>query len=437
MKATKDSAPLYGSRSFLGSIADLITVKGVVLVLYLSVITGVSLVVGRAAHGFVAGAVLAFLLAGAVAFERARYGRLDYVGVASVTVAAAYAALEYVGTLQDLWFPVSASVLLLVTSGYQAWRDDVSSAAEFVEHLDVVGLHGGVLLLLYSLLLAGAPLEFIYAPVFPAVLLFFAVSLLVTTIAYATRSPSVAADELHHRLVSVVRGLEQVDDEEDRNRLGEHVRAVAQALTGVPVPSRVVVEDGPVPVVLPASRPVYEADGVDDLLRRAEDTEATGYAVDDGDVLLIKKGTPTRYYLSEEDRFGHPDALPDGRFGSARLYTATYAFVDAVASVVPEPGAEVEGDEWAHDAVERVEDVQDTVDSLLAEGEGASGDVNGNDGERAEGDSDGSAVADETEDGDDTEEGSGDDGEEDVRIDVGGDELDVNEMLDRTDDLFD
>ena len=416
------------SRSFLGSIADLITAKGVVLILYLSVITGVSVVAGRAAHGFLAGIGLTVLLVAAVVFDYFHYRRLDYVGVASVAVAGTYTGLEYVGVLQSLWFPVSASLLLLLTSGYQAWRDDVDDAAEFVEHLDIVGLHGGVLLLLYSLLLAGAPLEFIYAPVFPAVLLFFAVSLLVTTIAYATRSPSVASDELHHRLVSVVRGLGDIDDREDRERLGEHVRAVAQALSGVAVPSRVTVEDGAVPIVLPATGPpVYEADGADDLIRRVEETGVTGYAVEDGDVMLFKNGTPTRYYLDEENRFGHPDVLPDGRFENARLYPAAYVFVDSVESVVPEPGKSVEGDEWAQDAVERVEDVQESVDSLLDDDETRSGP-----------DENVMTESDKESDEPNEDEGPNEDKTEDAgKIDVGGDELDLDEMFEKADEMFD
>lgn len=425
VKQATDTEPVDASRSFLGSVADLITVKGVVLILYLSVITGVSVVVGRAAHGFVAGGGLAVLLVAAVVFEYVRYDRVDHVGVASVIIAVVYSALEYVGTLQNLWFPVSAAVLLLATSGYQAWRDDVADAAEFVEHLDIVGLHGGVLLLLYSLLLAGAPLEFIYAPVFPAVLLFFAVSLLVTTIAYATRTPSVASDELHHRLVSVVRGLDDIDDE-NREKLGEHVRAVAQALSGVAVPSRVTVEDGPVPVVLPATDPpVYEADGVDNLMRRIEKSGVTGYAVEDGDVILVKNGTPTRYYLDEEDRFGHPDVLPEGRFESARLHSDAYVFVDAVESVVPEPGESVEADEWAEDAVESVEDVQDSVDTLLTADEPDAG----SDTSVSEGGEDTEEDDEETDGSDDTNRAG--------KIDVGGDELDLDEMFDKADEMFD
>ena len=445
--------------AFLGSVADLITVKGVVLVLFLSVITGVSLVLGSAAHGFVPGAVLVVLLAAAVAFEYVRNRRLDYVGAAAVVVVSGYTALEYIGTLQNLWFPVSSAALLLATAGYGAWREDVSTAAEFVENLDVVGLHGGVLLLIYALLLGGAPLEFIYAPVFPAVLLLFAVSLLVTTVAYAARSPSVDSDELHHRLVSVVRGLGELDDEDDRDKLGEHVRAVAQALTGVALPSAVTVEDGPVPVVLPASGPaVYEADGVDDLLSRARDSGVTGYAVDAGDVVLFKNGKPTRYYLADEDRFGHPEALPDGRFGEADLYTAAYVFVDAVESVAPEPGEAVEADEWAEDAVDRVEDVQGAVDTLLgadtAEAEGEPGEEVGG---RAEDTPEPHAATEPTETtetetaepaatetdslgADEDEEeplGADDEARDGAKIDVGGDEIDLDEMFEKADEMFD
>lgn len=409
----------------MGSVADLITVKGVVLILYLSVVTGVSVVAGEAVHGLLVGLGLVSVLAAAVVFERVHYERTDVVGVAITGLVLLYTALEYVGVLQNLWFPTASALVVLATSGYGAWRDNPSDSAEFVENLDIVGLHGGVLLLLYSLLLAGAPLEFIYAPVFPAVLLFFALSLLVTTIAYATRSPSVASDELHHRLVSVVRGLEEIDDEEDREKLGRHVRAVAQALTGVSLPSRVTVDEGPVPVVLPASDPpVYEADGLEDLLSKLEESGITGYAVDGGDVLLIKNGTPTRHYLAEENRFGHPDALPEGRFKNASVYPAAYVFVDAVESVIPMPGADVEGDEWAEDAVERVEDVGENVESLLDE----SGDDTESTTVEGESDTEGSDA--ETSDEDESE-------SESPKIDVGGDELDLDEMFEKADEMFD
>lgn len=375
MRQTTGDGGVENARRFLGSVADLVTVKGLVLLFFLSVITGISVVAGTVVEGFYPGLALTFLLAGSAIFEKLYYDRFDAVGVVAVGLAAAYTALEFVGVLQDLWFPVAAAVLLLATAAYDAWSQDVADAAQFVENLDVVGLHGGILFFLYAILLAGAPLDFIYAPVFPAVLLFFALSLLLTTIAYAARSPSVTSEELHHRLVSVVNGLEDVQDTESREKLAQHVRAVAQALQGVHVPSRVSVEGGAVPVVLPAAGPpVYEADGYEALVDFVRDSRLTGYAVDGGDVLLVKNGEPTLYYLSDKDRFGHADALPDGFFEEARVYSAAYAFVDSVEAVLPLPGDDVSGDDWAEEAVESVEEAKGTDDlsSLIGE----EGDVN-------------------------------------------------------------
>jgi len=368
---TTDDGAAASARRFLGSVADLVTVKGLALLFFLSVITGVSVVAGTVVEGFYPGLSLTVLLVGSVVVEKLHYDRFDAVGVVAVGLAAAYTGLEFVGVLQELWFPVASAVLLLSTAAYDAWNQGFADAAQFVENLDVVGLHGGILFLLYAILLAGAPLDFIYAPVFPAVLLFFALSLLLTTIAYAARSPSVTSEELHHRLVSVVNGLEDVRNTENREKLAQHVRAVAQALQGVHVPTRVTVEGGSVPVVLPdAGQPVYEADSYDAVTDFVRDSRLTGYAVSDGDVLLVKNGEPTFYYLSDKNRFGHADALSGEGFDNASVYSAAYAFVDSVESVLPLPGGDVSGDDWAENAVENVEEAKETDDigTLLGEG---------------------------------------------------------------------
>lgn len=328
------------ARSLFDSTADLVTAKGVLLLFFLTGMTAVSAIEGRAVEGLVPGLVLTVLLVGSVAYERTLNDRNDAVGVVSVVLASAYTGLEYAGVNQGVWFPLSAAFVLLATAGYGAWKDDTANPAEFVEHLDVIGLHGGILFILYALLYAGAPLEVVYSPVFPAVLLFFALSLLVTTVAYAVRSPSldVEEDELHHRLVSVVRSLSEIRDEEDRESLGGHVRSVAQALTGVHIPSRVEVSSGRVPVVLPVSgEPVFEADDIDDILKRVEEQNLTGYAVtDEGTALLVKNGEPSVYYVDQKDDFGtNPDVLPYGYFGDARAYSSQYTFVDAVEDVLP------------------------------------------------------------------------------------------------------
>lgn len=383
MRQTTGDGAVAGTRRFLGSMADIVTVKGLILLFFLSVITGVSVVSGTVVEGFYPGLALTFLLAGSVLIEKIYYDRFDSVGVVAVGLAAAYTALEFVGVLQDLWFPVASALLLLSTAAYDSWSQGFADGAQFVENLDVVGLHGGILFLLYGILLLGAPLEFIYAPVFPAVLLFFALSLLLTTVAYAARSPPVTSEQLHQRLVSIVDELSEFEEALEEvpspdkgevkrfRQMARHVHAVARALQGIHVPSRVSVDGKPLPVVLPSSgHPVYDADSYDALTDFVRGSRLTGYAVADGDVLLIKNGEPTLYYLSDKGRFGHADALSGDRFEEASVYSAAYAFVDSVESVLPLPGGDVSGEDWAEEALETVEDAKETDDlgSLLGEG---------------------------------------------------------------------
>ena len=367
MTKTIDDEDSGSARAFFESTADLVTAKGVVLLLFLTGITVGSIAAGEALEGVLFGASLAALLLVAVVYEDVQNDTIDAVGVVAVVLSVAYTGLEYIGVEEGLWFPLASAFLLLTTAGIVAWRraEDDAAPAEFVDELDIVGLHGGIMFVLYALLYVGAPPAFLTSPFVPALFLFFVVSLLGTTITYATRSSSVDvdADELHHRLVSVVRGLDEIEDVESREKLGQHVRSVAQALSGVQVPSRVEVSDGRVPVVLPTSgNPVYESRDVDNLLKKLKENGLTGYAVhEDGNVLLVKNGKPAVYYVAPKDKFGtSTNALPYGYFSEAKVYTSAYAFVDSVESVLPTGETE--------EAVERTgKDEEEDEESVFSE----------------------------------------------------------------------
>ncbi|MDZ7688464.1 MAG: hypothetical protein U5J64_07060 [Halobacteriales archaeon] len=359
------------ARVFFDSTADLVTAKGVVLLLFLTGITVASIATGEAVEGVLPGAFLAAVLVGAVVYEDVRNGTVDVVGVVAVVLAVVYTGLEYVSVSEGLWFPLGSAFLLLSTAGIVAWRKtDDDDPAKFVDGLDIVGLHGGILFVLYALLYIGLPTELLTTQFLPAVFLFFVLSLLGTTVAYGTRSPSmdVDTDELHHRLVSVVRDLNDIEDNESHEKLGQHVRSVAQALSGVQVPSRVEVSDGRVPVVLPVSgEPVYESHDVDDLLKKLKEKGLTGYAVhEDGNVLLVKNGEPVVYYVAPKDEFGtSTNVLPYGYFSGASVYTSAYAFVDAVKAVLPTEETEEDAEEWTDE-----EEAEDELTENTKEKEG-------------------------------------------------------------------
>ena len=443
------------ARSLFDSTADLITAKGVVLLVFLTGITATSIVTREAVEGVLPGAVLAASLVIAVIYEDLRNETIDVVGIVGVALATVYTGMEYIRvTRQGLWFPLTAAFLLLATSGIVAWRADTDNAAEFVEKLDVVGLHGGILFVLYSLLFVGISTaeastdEFLLSPVLPAVLLFFALSLLGTTVVYAARSSTVnvASNELHHRLVSVVRGLTEIDDEEDRESLGQHVRSVAQALTGVRLPTRVGISDGRVPVVLPVSEePVFKAEDLDALLSGTDEKDITGYAVsDDGSAILFKNGETAVYYIAPKDQFGtNPDVLPYGYFGDARVYASPYSFVDSVEAVLTKTTAG-ETEEISQEAVGTTEESREDTDKAYDSHDGnvVPDEIEAEAEEIAEEKGVEDMFSDEeaaAEDGDEISEEADDEGDEtenetETTFD---NETDINKKLDDTGDLFD
>lgn len=317
--------------------------KAVVLVGFLFAVTVTSAVYGvRAVEGLYAGAALAAVLAVALVFERLLLrDRTDVVGFVVLAVVIGYTAVEYTGQRQNLWFPAAAAGLLAVTMAVEAyrWLDD-PDVLEFFNEIDIVGLYGVILLIVYSLLLVGGQLDFIYSPYFPAVLFVFVATVLVSSVSYLTGGQEMPGrGELHERLISVVRGLDDIGYE-DRQPLVDHVRAVANAINGVQVPTRVGDDEGSVPVVLPVDRPqekVYPR--LESTVEHLNHRRFTGYLVTEaGDVVLFKNGRPCKYYLREDDVFGSPDTvgdLPGIELGEAYAFHAPYSLVDSVEAVTP------------------------------------------------------------------------------------------------------
>lgn len=336
-----------GSNPVVATFLETAGLKAVVLVGFLFTVTVMSAMYGvRAVEGLYAGAALAAVLAVALVFERlVLRSRTDVVGFVVLAVVVGYTAVEYTGRRQDLWFPAAAAGLLAVTMAVEAWRwlDD-PDVVEFFNEIDIVGLYGVILLIVYSLLLVGGQLDFIYSPYFPAVLFVFVATVLVSSISYLSGGQEMPGrGELHERLISVVRGLDDIGYE-DRQPLVDHVRAVANAINGVQIPTRVGDDEGSVPVVLPVDRPqekVYPR--LESTVEHLNHRRFTGYLVTEAsDVVLFKNGRPCKYYLREDDVFGSPDTvedLPEIELGEAYAFHAPYSLVDSVEAVTPaEPG---------------------------------------------------------------------------------------------------
>ncbi|MFP4632021.1 MAG: hypothetical protein ACLFMT_01120 [Halobacteriales archaeon] len=479
-----------GDRRYGGVVSTVVEtagLKAVVLLGFLFAVTVYSALNGvRAVEGVTAGAALVVLLAAALAYDRAKLSeRVDLVGVVVLLLATGYVYLEYLGVRQYVWYPMAAATVLAAVVAYEAyrWLDD-PDVVEFFTEVDVVGLYGVVLLLIYSLLLAGGHLDFIYSPYFPAMLFVFVATVFTTSISYLNdRHENPDRGELHGRLISVVRGLKDIDHE-DRAKLVSHVRAVANAINGVQLPSEVVDEDGPVPVVLPVDEPARNfTPGLAATLSALHRRRFTGYLVDDdGSVVLLKNGRPTKYYRADDGVYGDGrdvEDLPDTVFGPTTAFHAPYSLVDAVEQVTPEAGGAA--DERPTDVEPKLDDETDGAeaeapsDSLsrrraereFEESEAAQamedlgltggteafdvGDVaeaasdageEADDGSRPATEADVGAEArddadDEAEDADETEAKKVDSDSGETVLDVGGDEIDLEEMYDLADEMFD
>ncbi|MDY6779446.1 MAG: hypothetical protein SV760_02635, partial [Halobacteria archaeon] len=347
-----------GGSGFLRAVLETTGTKGLVLVGFLGFITVYSFVFGVASlEGVTFPVVLiASLVAGFVVEYMADISdEADPVGLMILGIAVAYTALEAGGIRQGIWFPLASSVALLGTTAYDSLTEGVEAdVVDFFGNLDIVGLYSGILLLVYSLLYYGGQIEFIYTPFFLVLSFVFVASVLVTSVAYVlkTSGPAVAeAGELHQRLISVVRSLDSVEDSEDREVMAEQVRAISNVINGLRIPSDVEDSDGMISVVVPLNDPVevYETVRYSYILEKAEEVNLTGYAVDEDDnLLLFRRGTPVKYYLSEEDGYGNDfeSLVKSGKFtGNVRLYTAGYPLMDSLESVTPEVSSGEDSDE--------------------------------------------------------------------------------------------
>lgn len=436
-----------GPSTFGGMILETAGVKGIVLVLYLVAVTAAGSMYGVSfVEGVLPGGLLVALLALGLLTEVSLLRRpIDHIGVLVMVIALAYTAIEYLavyeGVLvkQGVWFPMAAAAVLLGAVTVDAVRNRSGPGFDVVDmmgNVDIVGLYGGMLLIVYGLLVQGGQIDFLYTPYFPAFALAFAVSILLTSAAYISRAAAEADDggQLHRRLVSVIGSLTDVEDDEEKREIAQHVRAVAGALNGIEIPSEVEDDEGRVPLVLPVSHNqiAFRSSSLDDALDRAAEAEMVGFVADvDQNVIFVAGGEPVRFYHQATERYD--DEIGRLRETAAfkddvRGYMAGSALVDDVLDVTPEPSG----------AADLLEETEAEIERRLGEPDRGSDD--GGSETMAAGSSGESDVQPTEEqyditDIEDVEEtqGAGDG----VDLDVGGRDIDLEEMLEEANKVFD
>jgi hypothetical protein len=456
MSLAVDQETDQGPSTLSGTVMETAGTKGVILVLYLVAVTAGAATAGMSVvEGVLPGALLVALLAVGILVEVSVLERsVDHVGVLMMGIGLAYAVTEYLGVAQGLWFPAGASGVLLASVVVDAVRHGTEDGFDVVDTLgsiDIVGLYTGILLAVYALLYSGDQLAFLQTPYFPAFALAFAVSILLTSTAYISRAAAKAEDpgKLHRRLVSVIGSLDDVEDDEEKREIAQHVRAVAGALNGVEIPCNVEDEEGRVPLVLPVSHKQIafrSADlaGAMEELQRIEDGRLDGFLIDgDRNVGFVRSGDLVKFYLRRTERYGDDRenlASSDAFEADVRGYRADRALIDAVIEVTPEPS----------DAVALLEETEAEIERRLEgsgsappDGEGGAvpgGTESGGVADRADGSSAGGPrPTEEKYDIEDIEDVDGGEPESDTTadLDVGGRDIDLEEMLEQANEVFD
>lgn len=399
------------TRSYVSKLAEVMGVKGTVVLLALLAMTSLGSLAPNYASGYYAGALLSIaLLIAVVADKWLSVGddEFDRVGIAMFLVAAAYTAMKYLETTAagsyasiEWLFALAGAVFVLAAVINDYWRSGekledytwkkTDTRTPELLRIDLVGFLAAEILVVYSLLRAGGWTAFVHSPAFPALAFVVASSFFALVAGYTviTREIEVSGigDEFHELLIGVIRGLKDLEDDDVREDIAERMRLIAENVRGVTLTS--VIEDryGGIPVVLPTFDPVawYEDTGLYDVLDDVKGEGVTGYIVWDDNVILLRNGNVVKYYVGGE--YGdETDKLDEGRV-DADVFELPHSVLNELQTITPRPYEEVEE---APEPEEREEEEKE-----VAEKEG---------GEKT--------------------------------IDVGGNEVDIQEMFEKADEIM-
>ncbi len=373
MSGTAVAAGENVEETYFRRLFDVLGAKGTVVLVAFPAVVGASSAFGDAVSPVVAGFILtaAFLYALLLDKERSPTDDIDAVGVSFVVVSAGYTVLAAAGVGAGPFSALVAAVVVFaaVVYGYvfrEGIPDDFSSESlseldADPLHIDVVGFAIVEILIVYSILLATGWGEFANSPAF-GVLAFLVYAGTVSAFAgYAVVTREVVVsrtdDEVHELLAGVLGDISAIEDDVLRDDIASRMRLVADCLDGVKLPTEVEDEHGEVPVVLSTRRPDarrVEA-SVDEVLDVADEKGFTGYAVHGETVFLFRNGSMAKYYRDGEygyDADGFDDTVADVTF-----HTLDHRTLNELDDVTPKDEDVVDPDEV--EAREEEEDDED------------------------------------------------------------------------------
>ena len=347
--------------TYFRRLADVLGAKGAVALVAFPVSAIVSSILSEPTALAVAGFVFttAFLYALVVDRERSPTDDFDPVGVAFAVLAAGYTVLAVtgVGVGSLAAFVGAVVVLAAVVYGYvfhEGVPEDLSSdSLREMEsdplHIDVVGFAVAEILVVYSVLLGTGWGGFARSNAFAALAFVVFVGTVAVFAGYAVVTREIVVsrtdDEVHELLFGVLGDVGQIEDDVLRNDVASKMRLVAECLDGVKLPTEVEDEYGEVPVVLSTRRPDarrVEAT-TDELFNVATDRDFTGYAVHGDVVYLFRNGVLVKWY--EDGEYGHDSDEPDDRVADATFHALDHTTLNHLDDVTPQEEDVVEPDE--------------------------------------------------------------------------------------------
>ena len=362
--------------------------KGLVLFFALVVLVVLAATVPGLVSEPVTGALVAVALGAAVALDRELSPEedVDPVGLSVLVAAVVYTAAVAVGPSPGWLSALGASVVVLAATAYAYVRDGSVRP-------DVLGLLTAGTLVAYAALRLTGWTGFAHSPVFGVLVLLVGAGFVAASVSARPRTvePEVEPDrdeELHRLLLGVLNDIADIPDEDVREDIASKMRLVAGKLEGVKIPTEVEDGHGRVPVVLPDTAPEqrHEDATVKDVLEAADSDRFTGYVVhgERDAVLMFRNGTLFKHY--SDVGFGYEaDSLGDS---TGRSEAAFFAL--------------------GHMPLNDLDDLTPTDEEILMTEEGES-----------------EIEASET--GDDTER---------RLLEVGGDEIDIDDMFEKADEII-
>jgi hypothetical protein len=371
--------------TYFRRLADVLGAKGVVALVVFPASAVVSTYVSDTTAVAVAGFVFttAFLYALVVDRERSATDEFDPVGVAFALLAAGYTLLSVagVGVVAPAAFVGALVVLGAVVYGYvfhEGVPDDLSSdsLSEMESdplHIDVVGFAVAEILVVYSLLLATGWTEFARSEAFAVLAFLVYVGTVAAFSGYAVVTREIVVsrtdDEVHELLFGVLSDVSQIDDAVLRNDIASKMRLVAEGLDGVKLPTEVKDEYGEVPAVLSTRNP--EARRVEatteEVVDVAVDKGFTGYVVHGEYVLLFRNGVLAKWYADGE--YGHDTDGVEGEVADAGFHALDHMTLNHLDDVTPKKERVLEPDEVDTDEDDDADDEDGTSKTLNVGGE--------------------------------------------------------------------